>query len=520
MGNPLRVLLADQDQPIELVFGLVGPTGVNLSDVAAALESQLRAVDYSTVHIRLSELLLKAGGKKESDFEEYERIATQIRIGNEICSRVNAKDMVGRLGLTEIRRQRALITGHENTPHKTIAVAYVVRSFKRKEEVELYRNIYGKAFVLISVYAPRHTRISALASRFRSIIENEQVRGPQELATRIVDRDYKEYEDEYGQRVGKTFPLADYFVSVGPRVELERQLGRLVRLVLGDPYISPTREEQGMFFAQAAALRSLDLSRQVGASIMTGDGEVLSTGCNEVPKFRGGLYWADDPGCQRDVERGYDANIRIKAELVEDAIQILRSKGWTPPGSENGKTDAELAKGMLFGEQAYFEGAKLYDVIEFGRAVHAEMDAISQAARLGISLQNAKLFCTTFPCHICARHIVATGISEVWFIEPYEKSRTADLYSDSISVEPHEPSAAKANFRAFVGVAPRRYMDLFQMTADRKNVDGQIRSQKAKDLKPRFRRFVLTYILTEIRFEEEYVELLRAKEKRDDPRIQ
>jgi deoxycytidylate deaminase len=42
------------------------------------------------------------------------------------------------------------------------------------------------------------------------------------------------------------------------------------------------------------------------------------------------------------------------------------------------------------------------DILEFGRVIHAEMSAISDAARLGRATKDATLFCTTFPCHICA----------------------------------------------------------------------------------------------------------------------
>lgn len=111
--------------------------------------------------------------------------------------------------------------------------------------------------------------------------------------------------------------------------------------------------------------------------------------------------------------------------------------------------------------------------------------------------EGSRLFCTTFPCHICARHIVASGVHEVVFIEPYEKSRTAELYKDSVSVEPTEQSSTKANFRAFVGVAPRAYMDFFQMTAARKKTDGKILDMDEIAEKPKTKRIVLTYLLIE-----------------------
>jgi len=93
-------------------------------------------------------------------------------------------------------------------------------------------------------------------------------------------------------------------------------------------------------------------------------------------------------------------------------------------------------------------------------------DATRQNAR-GTD-KGARLFCTTFPCHICARHIVAAGIGEVVYIEPYPKSRTADLFPDSIAVNPAERTT-KVNFYPFVGVAQRRYFDLFELVGKRKD---------------------------------------------------
>ena len=86
----------------------------------------------------------------------------------------------------------------------------------------------------------------------------------------------RKVKSAHGERL--TFPLADYFVTSESRPELERHLKRLVQLTFGNPYISPTRDEQAMFFAKAASLRSLDLSRQVGATIVSKDGDILSTG--------------------------------------------------------------------------------------------------------------------------------------------------------------------------------------------------------------------------------------------------
>ena len=510
-GNRTGTIEAN-NEGIELVFGLVGPTGVDLGKVFESLKTQLKTVKYEAVQVRLSELITPyLSGSAGRFHSEYERIATLMENGTTLRERTRQKDIVGRLGVAQIRAERGRRTGDMLTPASR--TAYVVSSFKRPEEAELFREIYGKAFTLISVYSPRQRRIWNLTRNLRSGIPPGE-RSAEELAVELVRRDFAEEGRKLGQRLGKTFPLADYFVSLDSKSELDSHLLRLVRLTFGDPYVSPTRDEQGMFYAQAAALRSLDLSRQVGAAIVTSDGDLLTTGCNEVPKFGGGLYWGEDRTKARDFELGHDSNVRIKTELLEDVFARLRSTSdhvdaLAEDSTESGRilswlseaasksSDRELAKAALFGPTPFMNASLLFDVIEFGRAVHAEAAAITEAARRGVRTSGARLFCTTFPCHICARHIVSAGIEEVVFVEPYEKSRTAELYSDSVSVEPTEQTPTKANFSAFVGVAPRRYMDFFQLAGDRKTNDGRVLDMDEIADKPKTKRVVLTYLSIE-----------------------
>ena len=121
------------------------------------------------------------------------------------------------------------------------------------------------------------------------------------------------------------------------------------------------------------------------------------------------------------------------------------------------------------------EETGIKNLLEFSRSIHAEMDAITTAARLGRgATKGADLYCTTYPCHNCARHIVAAGIKNVYYIEPYEKSLAYKLHDDSIDSGLDESSNRKDKLKIlpFEGVAPRKYMQLFRYE-DRKRIKAE-----------------------------------------------
>ncbi len=113
------------------------------------------------------------------------------------------------------------------------------------------------------------------------------------------------------------------------------------------------------------------------------------------------------------------------------------------------------------------------------------MDALLSAGRVGTSPVGGRLYVSTFPCHYCARHIVAAGIDEVQYIEPYPKSRALHLHCDSITTEEEgwvppsrwsdkeakdgQSKPPKVLFRPFVGVAPRMYERVFLKDRDYKD---------------------------------------------------
>ena len=128
-------------------------------------------------------------------------------------------------------------------------------------------------------------------------------------------------------------------------------------------------------------------------------------------------------------------------EVSKSLRHVLESEEYrvAPPLSDQKAREltnrALNAPGPGDGEAPILANAAVTNLLEFGRIVHAEMSALTEAARRGRSVQGGTLHCTTFPCHICARHIIGSGIARVVYIEPYQKSRAKELYPDSISVD-------------------------------------------------------------------------------------
>lgn len=73
------------------------------------------------------------------------------------------------------------------------------------------------------------------------------------------------------------------------------------------------------------------------------------------------------------------------------------------------------------------------------------------------------MFCTTFPCHNCAKHIIASGIKEVVYVEPYPKSKAIEFHSDAVTTKKERERSKMVRFKPFVGVGPRQFFDLFSL---------------------------------------------------------
>lgn len=479
----------------ELFFAVVGHVGSGNTYVGKLLEtalSEFRPTAYQVVMLKARDQIIEWASKNDCELPEEPsepnlHYAEALQdAGDEMRLRTGDNAAIARALVGKIRAARASQLGKALEEGKAVLPdgvprAYILDSIRHPAEVELLRQVYQSAFTLIGVVCEEDIRAGRLHKKYSD--------GGESKCREFMRRDERA-DESHGQRVGDAFHRADVFLdNSSPRTgaggesieafSLADQLSRVVRIMTHSGVVRPTIAETGMALAFEAKLRSACLSRQVGAALLDGKGNVIATGTNEAPRSGGGVYgqWFNDPLAPADArcaygwaqagESPYCSNTREREEIINDLIasvpQLAKERG-------NPQVIADIRRSL--------RGSRLGGLLEFSRAVHAEMDALLSAARKGISPVGARLFVTTYPCHYCARHIVAAGVDEVQFIEPYLKSKAIALHRDSITIEhsgwkaPSE-GGTRVLFRPFTGVAPRMYQRAFLEDRELKDAEGR-----------------------------------------------
>lgn len=448
MANDVAIGAPDQN---ELVIALVAAVGTDVGMVGEEIEIELSEYAYNSEHLRLSNYLAE---EFDDDFfatkKFDEALWDAMSAGDTLRNDWGRGDALVLHAISDIVVTRNQRTGTQDQACQACGVeqlgpgldrfAFILRSLKTQEELETLRAVYGPRLVVIAAYSPKEERIEHLATEIAASWgtsnRNKWVHTPEEL----VQRDEKE-ERSRGQDVSGTFHRADFFIRAWDRDIVRQDVQRTLEILFGSPFRTPTRDEHGQFLAAGAALRSAELGRQVGAAIATPDGSVIAVGANEVPTYGGGSHWEEDGKGNRDFEVGdVDTNRQQFDELAQQLARRVdeRTRQIIDKAAPEDPAVAEALEAMReelsTALPADLRSAGLKDLTEFGRAVHAEMNALLDADRRGVAVQGATLHTTTFPCHNCARHIVGAGIDRVVFIEPYTKSRAEQLHEDSIAI--------------------------------------------------------------------------------------
>lgn len=482
----------------EVFFGICAPVGVDTQKVHTLLAEALKKYSYDAEYFKVTRLMTVAKPKDvelvdsplEYRYDSYIKYANKLR---EVFGLNYTLAMLCCAAVRNFRRQKNKDKADPETPIQK--QAYVFDQFKRKEELDLLRQVYGRLFVVVSVYSEQPTRLEYLVNRIASDHSDARLADTHKnAAQQLMQRDQAEQGVPHGQGLEDAFPTADIFVNIDDQPSAELLIRRFLDAFFGSNAISPTHDEYGMYLARTTALRSVDLSRQVGAAIFSQTNEVISVGCNEVPKPLGGTYWTGDLGDARDIEKGFDSNERIKRSLLVDFTKRLKDNGFLTTGTK----EIDVARFIVneTSRGGKLRDAQLMDLLEFGRMIHAEMSAICDAARGGRSIRTATLYCTTFPCHMCAKHIVASGVKRVVYIEPYPKSYAEQLHGDAIIVG-RSDSKEKVVFEPFIGISPFRYRDLFARDRKRKDENGTFKPWIEDGPEPIVKFTVASYVLNE-----------------------
>lgn len=125
----------------------------------------------------------------------------------------------------------------------------------------------------------------------------------------------------------------------------------------------------------------------------------------------------------------------IGAVIVKDKRIMTTGYNGAPAGMKTCKERGECMRRRL--------GIESGTRAEVCYAVHAEQNAIAQAAKLGISIDGATLYCTHQPCSVCAKMIVNAGIKRVVYEQGYPDSFSIEIFDESgVQLERYEGEEA------------------------------------------------------------------------------
>ncbi|BDS06464.1 deoxycytidylate deaminase [Oceaniferula spumae] len=488
----------------EIVLAIVGALGVDHKKVIEALESRFMQYDYSSSVTKISREVIPDLSNKVIPEGKYKRAKFLIDEGDALREQYKDNSILVLGALDSIYKTRVKDAEYNKVEHGVNVVldkrVRIISSLKRPEEVDCLRSVYPRGVYMIGVYADPERRAKRLSCEDGGMTLEE--------AMSLMKIDEKE-KGEYGQRTRDTFHLSDFFVEdSGNEDFFKAQINRIVDLIFGHPFETPSFDEYAMFHAFSASLRSADLSRQVGA-VIAANREILAMGANDCPRPEGGLFWREmdetsyyDEKGGRDYTVGKDMNTSVRGDLFNEAVNSITQI----------KSCEKVDKGEVLHA---LEDTGLSDITEYGRMVHAEMEALLCCSRTNVSCRGATLYATTFPCHNCAKHIIAAGITNIVYVEPYPKSRTLEFYGiDDAYLD-------KIKFRPFIGVGPRQFFNLFSMNLSaggaikRKKSCGQVVEFIPKLAVPRIAIRPYTYVHIERSISEALTKIKSNEENSD-----
>lgn len=341
---------------------------------------------------------------------------------------------------------------------------FVIDSFRNPEEVQFFRKRYG-SFFLCSLYANKELR---------------KKRAGEFLTDRCEKRDrgkYKATIDLHKQNVPDCVLLSDYAINNDSDDDVyKNKMIKLLCLIDRPGIVYPTVEEVSMNLAYNVSLRSTCISRQVGAVITNSDGFVIATGWNDVG--------SGQLGCSLNCIDDYTkySNSDSLLSVWRDKYQEFRNDGLFDDYQPNSYFCFKDIESKSFSSKKIDKAYKKFckekrsednmpdssheellsfikqnisiKRLEYARALHAEENAILQAARFGgVGISGGTIYSTTFPCELCAKKIYQSQIKRIVYTEPYPESISEKIFLKDgvrqIKVEQFEGVKSSSFFKLY-----------------------------------------------------------------------
>lgn len=474
-----------EQTPTDLVFAIARPIGTHTDDVVQALRDRLQVASFDVHHIQLRDLIIKATGQLyQNEAGKGESRRGLMEMGDYLRFTFG-NAILARLAISEIYQHRY----RRETLRKAKSgrrIAYLITNLMHPAEVAELRSVYKQRFFMIGVHENYDSRLG------RILLELE-TRGYDEDAAQIECQTLMGIDQGLlntnavtaagALSVDDTFHQADLFVNSENAKGAVDNVYRLLDQIFGYPFGTPDIDERNMAFAYLASQCSSAFGRPVGSALVGEKGALLSIGWNDPPAFGGGLYTEASQPDNRDHVIGRDLSDVHKIDAVHQFLaNMLNATDWkrdlvnvSDPAAKQWLEDfanashelAIVPKSVAKSLPALrsIASSRILNLIEFGRPVHAEMAAMMDALRRGVSTVNSTLYVTTFPCHECARHVIAAGVRRVVYVEPYGKSMAADIHAREIELASNTDIASRSQskvlFEPYEGLSPKRFNELF-----------------------------------------------------------
>lgn len=365
-----------------LVIGLTGSFGSGCGETATYLKDKKGFKVYSLTTLIREEA--KSKGKDNPDRNNLQNIGDDLRKNNK-------PDFLVRKIFKKIDWN-----GSDSIVIKSIRNHHEALFFKR--------NLIN--FYLINIDAPKSIRYQRVISDYTR---------PEDF-DKEDERDSGDDQPFYGQQVKKCVDLSDIIIN---NTEKKKDLYSKIEYYLGiisEPGSKlPTEMEINMAQAHFWSLKSTCLSRKVGAVIIK-QGHTIASGYNDTPT------------------RIVEVDNKIKVIKIPSCGEL-----WNYCYRDIYKRcmNKECKALITYGLHNCPECGKLVEKdqreaigkhLDLCRAIHAEERAIMQVAKLGgQSLKDSTIYTTTFPCQLCAKKIIESGITKVLYVDPYPYAEAMNL---------------------------------------------------------------------------------------------